>query len=732
MNYTAGSFNNLQLIFFYSMQAILSLLHEQFRTLITHTYFHAGTRVLCAISFTVLPALLWQQTALSLTLALGVVACAIAETDDANSNKLKSLTITLICFLVASFSVELLYQTPWLFALGLASSTFLFVMLGCFGQRYGQIAFGALLLAIYTMIGFQPDQPFYVQPLQLTAGALWFGLFSLVWAWISPYRSLHEQLAQLYFNLGRYQQEKSRFFGNQQTDWLAVRQNLVIQNISVVNSLNTCKDTLNNRLHGSGKKERLDLLLQYYLIAQQIHERITATHYQYSQLEHAFADTELTQGFHQLISQLAQASQQLGKAIQMRKPYNVPTSLRWTVKALHDQLAYLDSKHHFEKSVFTPLSFVLKNLTGIHQLLIEASEISHTGSKLTGDALLATEPRVKAWDKFNHHIKSRSVVFRHAVRMSLCFVIGYGLLQYLTLDKGYWVLLTCLFVCQPSFSETRKRLIQRVVGTLIGVAIGFPLLYWLPSLYGQFFILALSAFFFFTYLKTNYSVAVTFITLFVMMVFNLLSGTGLEVVLPRIQETLLGCLLAVLTVSFILPEWQYKRVPKLLALSLQANLNYFEHVIEQYREGKQESLPYRVARREAHIADINLASAWQNMLIDPGSKRKLVKESYALTNRNNALLAYISALAAHRSQFSELETRPDLAPILALTRKALNKALQSITTPDCENTQIEAQLPPLKITELTPEQLAIVQQLQLIANTATDIQALACHIGKVK
>ncbi|MCE2595663.1 TIGR01666 family membrane protein [Motilimonas cestriensis] len=714
------------------MQPLLNLIQDQLRTLMTHTYFHAGTRVLCAISFTLLPALLWQQTELSLTLALGVVACGIAETDDASVNRLKSLSITLVCFLIASFSVELLYATPTLFVIGLASSTFIFIMLGIFGQRYGQIAFGALIIAIYTMIGYQSDHPFYIQPLMLTAGALWYGLFSLMWAFASPYRSLHEQLAQLYFNLSRYQLEKSRFFGSNQTDWLAVRQNLVVQNINVVNSLNICKDTLNNRLHDSGKKERLDLLLQYYLIAQQIHERVTATHYQYSQLESAFSETQMTQGFHQLISQLSEASHQLGKCILMRKSYTVPASLSWTVKALQDQLEHLNNKHHFDTSLFTPLSFVLKNLTGIHKLLLEASEISHTGSRLLDDAKLSTEPKIATWDRITHHIKSRSAIFRHAIRMSLCFVTGYLLLQYLDLEKGYWVLLTCLFVCQPSFSETRKRLIQRVIGTFIGVAIGFPLLYLLPGVYGQFFVLALSAFFFFTYLKTNYSIAVIFITVFVMMVFNLLSGTGLEVVWPRIQETVLGSVLAVLTVSFILPQWQYKRIPNLLSLSLHANLNYFEHVVEQYHDGKQESLPYRIARRDAHIADINLASAWQNMLIDPGSKRKLVKESYALTNRNNALLAYISALAAHRAPFSELETRPDLAPILALTRQALNKAIQSIETPDCGHTEIEAQLPPLKITELTPEQLSIVQQLQLIANTATDIQALACNITNVK
>ncbi|RJG48740.1 YccS family putative transporter [Motilimonas pumila] len=708
------------------------LLQEKLRTLLTHTYFHAGARVLCAISFTLLPALLWQQTELSLTLALGVVACAIAETDDALLHRLSNLAITLACFVIASFSVELLYATPWLFVIGLASSTFAFVMLGVFGQRYGQIAFGALLIAIYTMIGYRPEQAFYIQPLQLTAGALWYGLFSLIWVLFSPYRSLHEQLAQLYFSLSRFQLEKSRFFGGDINDVFAVRQNLAVQNIGVVTSLNICKDTLNNRLNGPGKKEKLDQLLHYYMIAQQVHERVTATHYQYSQLEKAFAKTELTQGFHQLLYQLSEATHQLGQAILMRKSYSTPASLRWTLRALQDQLEYLNQKHHFDKTLFTPLSLVYKNLAGIYDLLKQAEQVSQHHTNPNVDLSLAQQQHTPPWQTLKRHIKTRSGIFRHAIRMSLCFVTGYGLIDLLHLEQGFWILLTCLFVCQPSFSATRKRLVERVMGTFIGIALGFPLLYLIPSVYGQFFILAISAFFFFTYLKNNYSIAVTFITLFVMMVFNLLSGTGLEVALPRIEETLLGCMLAVVTVSFILPEWQYRRVPLLLSTSLKANLNYFEHVLSQYSRGKTESLDYRIARKEAHEADINLASAWQNMLIEPGSKRKLVKESYALTNRNNALLAYISAFAAHRVELEQHQLENDMSPLVEQTRLAMNNAIASIEDPERIHHTSAIKQPSQILDDLSPDEISLVQQMQLIANTAADIQTLACNITRYK
>lgn len=78
---------------------------------------------------------------------------ALADLDDRLAGRLRNLVITLVCFFIASASVELLFPWPWLFALGLTLSTSGFILLGGLGQRYATIAFGALLIAIYTMLG---------------------------------------------------------------------------------------------------------------------------------------------------------------------------------------------------------------------------------------------------------------------------------------------------------------------------------------------------------------------------------------------------------------------------------------------------------------------------------------------------------------------------------------------------------------------------------------------------
>ncbi len=77
------------------------------------------------------------------------------------------------------------------FALGLTLSTCGFTLLGALGQRYATIAFGALLIAIYTMLGASMYPTWYQQPLLLISGAVWYNVLTLFGHLISlsvPYR----------------------------------------------------------------------------------------------------------------------------------------------------------------------------------------------------------------------------------------------------------------------------------------------------------------------------------------------------------------------------------------------------------------------------------------------------------------------------------------------------------------------------------------------------------------
>ena len=413
------------------------------RRLLTDSHIYFALKVLLAILGLLAFTLATGNIQLTVLLSLGVVAGAIAETDDSLWGRLKNLAMTLICFMFASLCVQYLYPTPWLFAIGLASSTFIFVMVGALGARYATISFGSLLIAIYTMLGAAKAPDLFYQPLALGAGALWYGLVSFIWLWLLPYKTLHEQLAQSYFALGRYLLEKSRFFPADEHGAQAIRHNLAQLNINLVSALTLTKSALNARLsRRHPASPELASLLRLYLLALEIHERATSSHYPYSRLEAELKQGIVLEGFQEVFLQLSEACQRLGYAILVHKPYAHNKRIHWTLEALGDQLEFTNLKQHYPKTLLTPMKFLRRNLASINQLLGSAEVLQNPEQPEQELPALARPPRLPLLAQLKQHLTLHSMVFRHALRLSLGLVIGYGILQAFDLEKGYWILQT--------------------------------------------------------------------------------------------------------------------------------------------------------------------------------------------------------------------------------------------------------------------------------------------------
>ncbi|PKF63708.1 TIGR01666 family membrane protein [Psychromonas sp. psych-6C06] len=706
------------------------------RRLVSDSNIHVGVRVFIAMIITffipianIAPTLFTQPSLnLSISLCLGVMASAIVENDDNHIGRRKFLFAILACFFVASSSVELLMPYPIFFALGLLISSFAFIMIATLGAHYSKVGFGAILIAIYTMVGHQPEAMWYEQPLLLTFGALWYGLFSMVWNFYNPHRSLREQLAQLFFTLSRYQQQKSALFneveGYNQQALYAIRQQLAIHNISIMARLQQSQNIIQSRMQIRQKQDELKSLNQLYIIAEQIHERISASQYLYSQLENSFGKSQILEGYHLLLLELSENCYQLGSAINDKKVYQHTRRLSWTIKALADQLALLKQKMQLvgdNHEAMLALQAIYDNIKGIDTLL----KTVNSNNELAVISLNQEQELTKLpfWKRILNALSPHNNTFKHAVRISVSLALAFVVQQSFQLEHGFWLLLTVLFVCQPSFSETRKRLIQRILGTLLGLVIGYPILLLVDNIALQVFFMIASAFFFFNYLRTNYALAVIFITLFVMFVFNLLTGTGIEILPARIIETLFGGILSVLAITFIFPDWQFQRFPLLVRELLTLSNRYFNLVSNQYQYGRSENLHYRITRFQTFLADATLASAWQSMLFEPTSKQQLNREVYALVNRCDALVSYIAALASHRHKIEGFEHNIALQGLMNATARqislaydpqGIDQAQLMITIEEFENYK----------PTLSGEALLIVEQLRLIAFTALDIQVL--------
>jgi uncharacterized membrane protein (TIGR01666 family) len=626
------------------------------RRVFTDSHFFFALKVLLAMGSLLLPGWWLEQTPAAVTLTLGAMAGALSEVDQDPKGRLRHLLLSLLCFFGAISLVSLLIDSPLLFGPLLVLSTFALILMGAWGPAAGTLGFGTLLVSLYAMQGHADSPSFWYQPLLLTLGAAWYGLLSWLVLLVWPYKQVHEQLAQCYFALSRYLLEKSRFFDSPEEQHQHLRHQLAQLNIQLVSALETTKLMLNRRIQGRGKQEQeLGRLLALYLQVQEMHERATSSHYSYQQLNRDLKQVDVLAGYQTLLVELGEACYRLGYAILTHNAYQHSKRIAWELSALQDQLDYSHLKCHYPRSLLSPMKFLSRNMAHLHQALLRAETLTRRQPLSEEVSVeLARPVPVPFWPKLKALLHPNSLLFRHGVRLSLCFALGYSLIAALELERGYWILLTILFVCQPSFSATRKRLLQRTLGTLGGILAGIPLLMLFPSVGTQLVILLLCAFVFFTQVKVYYSWAVGFVTLFVLLAFNLQGGMAEPVFLPRFFDTLAGCALAFVAVWFIWPDWQRRHLPRLMADAMEANAHYLAAIARQFALGRHDELDYRLPRKQAHLADNQLALAWQNIRVEP-VPRHWLNLCFDIAYRNHALLSYLSTLGAHRMHSAPLQ-----------------------------------------------------------------------------
>lgn len=366
------------------------------------------------------------EVKLTIPLTLGVVAAALTDLDDRLAGRLRNLAITLVCFFIASASVELLFPWPWLFALGLTVSTTGFILLGGLGQRYATIAFGALLIAIYTMLGVTLYDRWYLQPFFLLTGAVWYNLLTLCGHLIFPIRPLQDNLARSYEQLAHYLDLKSRLFDPDiEDESQAPLYDLAIANGQLVTTLNQTKVSLLTRLRGDRGQRGTRRTLQYYFVAQDIHERASSSHIQYQTLRDHFRYSDVMFRFQRMLSMQAQACQKLSRAILLREPYQHDAHFERAFMHLDAALDRVQASGAPAEQM-KALGFLLNNLRAIDAQLatIESAQTSAPANSAT-ENLLADDGLNSfsdIWLRLRRNMSPESALFRHAVRMSLVSV----------------------------------------------------------------------------------------------------------------------------------------------------------------------------------------------------------------------------------------------------------------------------------------------------------------------
>ena len=139
------------------------------------------------------PYFLGNQLA-TIPLTLGVVAAGISDIDDRFSVRILNQLYTYIGFFITATSIQLLFPHPILFACGLIISCIGLILLGSLGRRYTTISYGCLVVSVYSMLGVNLFEEWYIQPSLLVIGAAWYGLISTISFLLFPVREVQDRL----------------------------------------------------------------------------------------------------------------------------------------------------------------------------------------------------------------------------------------------------------------------------------------------------------------------------------------------------------------------------------------------------------------------------------------------------------------------------------------------------------------------------------------------------------
>ncbi|PZA19530.1 FUSC family protein, partial [Modestobacter versicolor] len=210
-------------------------------------------------------------------------------------------------------------------------------------------------------------------------------------------------------------------------------------------------------------------------------------------------------------------------------------------------------------------------------------------------------------DKTVGNADSRAFV----VRLTLCMTIAEVARQLLPIERPYWVLLTVAIVLKPDYGSVFTRAVQRGAGTLLGVLIGSLLLTFLGRDAWVLLPMALAAGALPWARSGNFGLFSVFQTPLIILLLDLATPSGAELVGARLVDTLIGCGIVLLFGYLLWPQtWRAPLDDALRGAALALD----RFIDAAFNESPVET---RRARRASYRALTELQTQLQRRLAEP-------------------------------------------------------------------------------------------------------------------
>ena len=591
---------------------------------------------------------------LAMPFVLGIIAGGLVDLDNRLTGRLKNIIITVALFTLSSLVAQSTLGTGLPFILAMTLMTFGFTILGAVGLKYRTFAFGALAVATYTTLTYTPETFWLTNPVMILLGTVLYSTCTLVFQIILPHRPVQESVANAYEALGGYFDAKADFFDPDEAAWLGNRQiDLAMSNTGVITAFNQCRAALFYRLRGKHRHPRTAKMLRYYFTAQDIHERVSSAHADYTELTDTLKNTDLIFRIRRLLEMQGQACRNVAAALRNGKDYTYSKTPRTRDGRLPPITLALHRRPP-RKPQHPPHPPPARQPRQRRPPTAPTPTQRLPRRKRQQQRHPHRRPRKQqpenVWQTVRSQLNFESGVFRHATRLSILVAASCIIVEILHLNLGYWILLTAVFVCQPNYTATKSRVYQRIAGTILGVIVGSLVPYFTPSVETKLWIVIASTTLFF--MDPKLQIQLLHLLHHHPSPHQLLSRRAGRLcrharphhrhhrrLRPRVGSRHLPL------AGLALPHPR-----KTAAQTVGGNGAYLRKILDQLQYGIADDVEYRTVRRQAHERTATLSSTLSDMSSEPKKYGNNLQSGFNLLKTSYALTGYISALGAYRSE----------------------------------------------------------------------------------
>lgn len=599
---------------------------------------------------------------------------------------------TLISILLTTLVTVLILYTSsnfYLVSALICILTFSLSFLSAYGFRASLVGFSSLLaMALALVVEKTTSADIWTHAFYMVMGGLWYILASVTLHKIIPKKDDDQLLSETLKLTGEYLEVRAKLLIEEGDRKPLIKRTFALQ-FQINEKHETLRELLLASRKRSGRSHFDEKRLLIFISLVDIFELVIANSWDYENFDNLFGKkNKHLEKFSRLNMSMSEQLNALSTVLITKSEIPGKENIEKCLKEAHNTIAdyikihklpqarkgalMMRNLHDFQKQIFQEveaIGYALANINNTSKVTLKRSEAKQF---LT---LQEYKPKILL-----QHFALDSVIFRHAMRLTIAMIFAYVLGNIYEIQNAYWIMLTVLVILRPNYGLTKERAKDRIVGTVIGGAIAFGIVILTQNDYVYGVLAVVSLILAFALMQQNYRWAAAFITLNIVFVYSFIHPNAFSVIQYRIIDTIIGGVISYAAIATLFPSWEALNLKTVLLKAVKKNNAYLKATQEFYIDKESKQLAYKLARKEAFLALSELSAAFQRITQDPKSKQVEFKLIYDIVTLNQTILSGIASLGSFIQSHKTTPISEETSALFSKTSNTLSRTANLLDT----------------------------------------------------